>query len=104
MQLNINQIKTLYSTFKIIYQKKVMFNNKEGEGRICPTKGYFKIATNGFSIKSQKQTIMHESLHALTSELTIDLDEKEIEALACALVKFIEDNPEFIKLILEGGE
>lgn len=104
MQLDINQIKTLYSTYKIIYQKKVMFKNKEGEGRICPAGGYFKIATNGYSIKSQKQTIMHESLHAVTSELAMDLDEKEIEFLACSLVKFIEDNPEFIKVILEGGE
>jgi len=104
MELDIKQIKTLYSTYKIIYQKKVMFNNKEGEGRICPTGGYFKIATNRFSIKSQIQTIMHESLHAITSELTMDLNEKEIESLACSLVKFIQENPEFIKVILEGGD
>jgi hypothetical protein len=45
---------------------------------------------------------MHEFLHAILEELKIDFDdEKEVDALACALVKFIEDNPEFIKVILE---
>ncbi|MCJ7790527.1 MAG: hypothetical protein MUP69_10220 [Candidatus Atribacteria bacterium] len=104
MQLNINQIKTLYSTFKVIYQKKVMFNNKEVAGVCSHRRHLIKISTTQ-SIKSQIQSLEHEKLHAILEELKIDFDdEKEIDALSCTQVKFIQDNPEYIKVILEEGD
>jgi hypothetical protein len=103
MELDIKQIKTLYSNWKIIYQKKVMLNNKEKLGTISSRNNLIKISTNQ-TILSQIQTLEHEKLHAILEELKINYEDKEIDILACSLVKFIQDNPEFIKVILEGGE
>lgn len=103
MQLNINQIKTIYSVFKVIYQKKVMFNGKEVAGVCSHRRHLIKLSTSQ-SIQSQIQSLEHEKLHAILEELKIDFDnEKEVDTLSCALVKFIQENPEFIKLILEEG-
>lgn len=104
MQLNINQIKTLYSIWKVKYQKKVMLNGKEKAGTISGFNNLIKIS-NSQSIQSQLQSLEHEKLHAIFEELKIDFDdEKEVDALACASVKFIQENPEFIKVILEEGD
>ena len=104
MQLDIKQIKTLFSTWKVIYQKKVMLDGKEVLGRICYSDKLIVISTRQ-SITCQLQTLMHEKEHATFSELKLfDFDENKLDMLASTEVKFIQENPEYIKLILEGGE
>lgn len=104
MQLDIKEIKTLYSTWKVIYQKKVMLNGNEVLGKICYSKRLITVSTRQ-SVICQLQTLMHEKEHATLSELKIDdLDETKLDMLASAEVKFIEDNKEFIKLILKGSD
>jgi len=103
MQLNINQIKTLFSTWKVIYQKKVMLDGNEKLGKICYSNKLITISTRQ-SIICQLQTLMHEKEHATLSELKIlDFDETKLDMLASTEIKFIQENPEFIKVILEGG-
>lgn len=105
MELDIKQVKTLYSIFKVSYQKKVVLNKKEVAGMICWSGNYFKISTNQTSVKTQLQTIMHETLHAIFGELKIDFEsEKELDLLANTLVKFIQDNPLLIDAILKEGK
>jgi hypothetical protein len=104
MQLDIKQIKTLYSIWNVIYQKKIMLDNKEVLGMICYSKKLIKISTRQ-SIENQIQTLEHEKLHATFSELKINIiEERELDVLACAEIKFIQENPELIKIILEGCE
>ncbi len=101
--LNIKQIKTLYSIWKVKYQKKIMLNNEEKAGTISIRNNLIKISTNQ-TLESQIQTLEHEKFHAIFTELKIDFNsEKELDALSCASVKFIQENPEFVKVILEKG-
>ena len=104
MQLKIKQIKTLFSTWKVIYQKKVMLDGKERLGKICYSDKLITISTCQPAI-GQLQTLMHEKEHATLSELKIfDFDENKLDMLASAEVKFIQENPEYIKVILEGSD
>ena len=101
MQLDIKEIKTLYSTYQVLYQRKVMLGGKEKEGTINFSKRLFKISTRN-SFLDQLETVMHEYYHSVFNELEIDSpEESEIDLLSRALVKFIRENQELIKLILE---
>jgi len=101
MKLNIEKVKTLYSIYKIIYQKKVMLNNKEVEGLISYSRNLFKISTRN-TVLHQLETIMHEYYHATFYELEIEQEsEKKVNTLARSLVKFIRENPELVKIILD---
>jgi len=103
MELDIKEVKTLYSTYKVIYQKKVMLEGKEREGMICYSGSYFKISTRN-SFLHQLETIIHEYYHASFGELEINpLEEKEVNALSRSLVKFIQENPLLINIILKEG-
>jgi len=101
MQLNIKEIKTLFSVWKIKYQKKVMLDNKEKAGLVSFGKNLIKVSTSQ-SIKNQIETLEHEKFHAIFEELRIGFDdEKELTALSRASIKFIQENPELVKIILE---
>jgi len=101
VKLDIKWVKTLYSTYKVIYQKKVILEGREKEGVICYSKSLFRISTRN-SLLHQLETIMHEYYHAIFTELEIEpLEEREVNALSRSLVKFIQENPELIKVILE---
>ncbi|PKP62230.1 hypothetical protein CVT91_00130 [Candidatus Atribacteria bacterium HGW-Atribacteria-1] len=98
--LDIKKIKTLYATWKILYQEKVMLNNKEKLGTVLFTKHLIKISTKQ-SILDIIETILHEVLHIIFEELDMDFtDEKKINPLSRVLVKFVRENPEYIKIIL----
>jgi len=101
IKLDINQIKTLYSTYRVLYQRKVMLGGKEKEGTINFSKRLFKISTRN-SLLDQLETIVHEYYHSVFNELEIDSpEESEINLLSRALVKFIRENQELIKFIIE---
>lgn len=100
MQLDIKEVKTLYSIYKVIYQKKVVLDGKEKHGMIDYSHNLFKISTHN-SIKNQLETIIHEYLHATERELNIELEESKLNMLANTLFKFIQENPDLVEIILE---
>jgi len=101
MQLDIKEIETLYSTYRVLYQKKVMLDNRAKLGTISFNKSEIKISTKQ-SKQDQIETLFHEYIHALFEELEINpLEEKEVNKLSRSLVKFIQENPELIKAILD---
>jgi Zn-dependent peptidase ImmA (M78 family) len=44
----------------------------------------------------QTQVLMHESVHAISNELDINLDESQVSKLTLGFITFIKNNPEFI--------
>jgi len=101
MKLDIKEIKTLYSTYRVLYQKKVMLGNRAKLGTISFNKSEIKISTKQ-SIQDQIETLFHEYIHILFEELEINpLEEREVNTISRTLVKFIQENPELIKVILE---
>ena len=101
MKLDIKWVKTLYTIYRVIYQKKVILEGREKEGVICYSKSLFRISTRN-SLLHQLETIMHEYYHAIFTELEIEpLEEREVNALSRSLVKFIQENSELVKIILE---
>ena len=104
MELDIKQIKTLYSIFKVSYQKGIRWRNKKVSGYIKYNDEEILIdLLNSFN--RQIQALMHESLHSILFDLKIELNDDLTDMLALALVKFIQENPELINIILkERGE
>jgi len=101
VKLDITEIKTLYSIYRVIYQKKVMLDNRAKLGTISFNKSEIKISTKQ-SIQDQIETLFHEYIHILFEELEINpLEEREVNTISRTLVKFIQENPELIKVILE---
>ena len=101
MKLDITEIKTLYSIYRVIYQKKVMLDNRAKLGTISFNKSEIKISTKQLK-QDQIETLFHEYIHILFEELEIEpLEEREVNALSRSLVKFIKENRELIEIILD---
>lgn len=50
------------------------------------------------------QTLLHEALHGIfhyTGYIDVDNEEQIVQMLGCQLPKFLRDNPELVKLLLE---
>jgi hypothetical protein len=45
------------------------------------------------------ETLLHESLHALDYDLSLDLSERQVHALGSSLLCLLRDNPDLIRLI-----
>jgi hypothetical protein len=56
--------------------------------------------------EEQVSTLLHEILHGITYSLPIELAEKEVICLECALMTLFKDNPKLLELLtkLNKGE
>ena len=52
----------------------------------------------------KREVILHEILHAIADNSTINLDEDQIETLAVGLSSFLIDNLEYVKRIIKEVE
>lgn len=60
------------------------------------------IASNQ-SAEQMKDTIIHESLHAYSDVLSLELGEDLVARLAACVLSFMIDNPEIVKYITSKG-
>ena len=52
-------------------------------------------------VDQQKDTLIHECLHAIDHEMDTGLRERQIRLIATGLLHFIRSNPELIKYVAE---
>lgn len=66
--------------------------------------GEVKIKINNTFPKMKKQSILHESLHAISEQYDLRLNEVIIEKLTYALYAFLIDNKEYIGDIIASNK
>jgi len=97
----IKKIKICSSIYDIQYKSKIV-DEKNGKlfGEVVV--GEQKISIDK-KIHKQKQlqTILHEAMHCIGHEYTIEMEEIINERISNALYAFILDNKEFIKEIIK---
>lgn len=59
------------------------------------------VSTNVSPVR-QNQILLHESLHAISHELDLDLTETQVFGLTLGLKNFIKRNPEFITILMHN--
>ncbi|MFZ7134359.1 MAG: hypothetical protein ACOWWR_18590 [Eubacteriales bacterium] len=97
----IKKIKTPFTTYKIEYHKELKGSKTHDlYGSVSYDNEIINVATK-YCYHKQLQTIMHEALHAIHYDLCLSNREKEIELISGAIMKFIQENPEFVKEIIK---
>lgn len=52
-------------------------------------------------LEQQKDTLLHECVHALDHELDTGMREKQVRRIATGLLDFMRSNPEVVKWLME---
>ena len=50
---------------------------------------------------TQKETLLHETLHAISDEMNLDLSEEQVSGAARGILAMLIDNPSFAKFLLK---
>jgi hypothetical protein len=67
---------------------------KDDIGDFDPAEQRITIRT-GQKIETEQDTLLHEVLHAIDSELNLNTSEEQIAGLATGLLAVLKDNPKF---------
>jgi len=54
--------------------------------------------------QQRRDTLLHEIIHAVSDSIKLKLKEKQVHALACALLAVLRDNPELVEYLLKEDE
>lgn len=95
--------------YPVVYEDDIYLENPSEDGKLFEAFGYFQEGSaikisNKYSPIVQKHTVLHESIHAIDRNIGLELEERQVESFAHALVFFMKQNKEFIKWILEDEE
>lgn len=55
---------------------------------------------NGLPFDCERDTLIHETFHAIDHELQLGLKEKQVHRLACAFYAVMRSNPDFVAHIM----
>ena len=55
----------------------------------------------GLKFDTQKETVLHEVLHAISDEMALDLSEAQVDGGAKGILAVLMDNPSFAKYLLK---
>ena len=55
----------------------------------------------GITPQRENEVILHESIHAISDIMNLDLDENTVNTLGVLMINYIAENKQFIKKILE---
>ena len=56
---------------------------------------------DGMKYDTEKETILHETLHAISDEMGLHLTEEQVDGGAKGILAVLMDNPSFAKFILK---
>ncbi len=54
----------------------------------------------GMKFDTQKETVLHETLHAISDEMGLELSEAQVDGGAKGILAVLMDNPSFAKFLL----
>ena len=93
---------------KIISKRFAINYVQEGEGDLtedkmglCDTLNQRIWIEEGLQYDTQRETILHETLHAISDEMGLGLSEEQVSGAAKGVLSVLIDNPSFAKFLLK---
>lgn len=77
-----------------VVRKRVRHRNKECYGSECEATQTIELHTKNTDDRN-RETLMHEVLHAVSDIYAAGMDEGQVNTLAFGLTQLLRDNPEF---------
>lgn len=68
---------------------------------LCDTLGQLIWIEDGLEYDTQKETILHETLHAVSDEMGLNLTEEQVSGATKGVLAVLIDNPSFAKFLLK---
>ena len=86
--------------YSVETSKKIDYGDDILHGMCIDTKCKIQISTEDDK-QQQKDTLIHEAIHAIDYAMDIGLKEKQVRLLGTAIYSLLNENPELIEWILE---
>ena len=86
--------------FKLIYKQLVVEQGDSCLGCCKSDKNIIEIKTNIIP-QRENEVILHESIHAISDIMNLDLTELQVNTLGVDIINYIKSNPKFIRKIME---
>ena len=86
--------------FKIIYKNLVVESGDSCLG-CCKSDSNVIEIKNGIIPQREDEVILHESIHAMSDIMNLNLDENTVNTLGVVVIDFIKSNPKFINKTME---
>ena len=67
----------------------------------CDTMNQKILVQEGLKFDTEREVILHETLHAISDEMNLDLTEHQVEGTAKGILSVLIDNPSFAKFLLK---
>ena len=95
---------------KIISKRFTVDYVEEGTGGLpdtdkgqCDSLRQKILVEEGLEYDTEKETVLHEVLHAVSDEMALDLSEEQVDGGARGILAVLMDNPSFARYLLKKG-
>jgi len=96
----IKKLKICGFDFKIEYKHLVVETGDSCLG-CCKSDNNIIEIKKGIIPQREDEVILHESIHAMSDIMNLELTEIQVNTLGVDVINFIKSNPKFIKKIME---
>ena len=86
--------------FKVEYKESVVEDGNSCLGS-CHSDDNKLLIKSGITCQRENEVVLHESLHAISDIMALDLTENHVNSLGVLLTEFIAKNKKFINKILK---
>ena len=104
------RIKVVSKRFTVEYHKPIEGEEERDPALLdpehageCRTLEQRILIEDGMKPDTQKDTILHEVLHAISDEMELDLSEEQVTGAAKGILCVLMDNPSFARYLLRKG-
>jgi hypothetical protein len=95
------RIKIISKRFTVNYVPEGTEDLSEDKMGLCDTMNQLIWIEEGLKYDTQKETLLHETLHAISDEMNLDLSEVQVSGAAKGILAMLIDNPSFAKFLLK---
>lgn len=89
-------VRVIGKTYDIHY--KTTMEEEDDLGEFDPALQKITIK-KGQPLETEQDTLLHEVMHAVDSELNLNLSEKQVRGLATGILAVLKDNPKFYQYL-----
>ena len=98
------RIKIISKRFSIAYVPEGEGDLTEDKMGLCDTLHQQIWIEEGLEYDTQKETVLHEVLHAISDEMGLELTEAQVSGGVKGILAVLIDNPSFAKFLLKKGD
>jgi len=95
------RIKIISKRFTINYVPEGTEDLSEEKMGLCDTLNQTIWIQNDLKEDTQRETLLHEILHAISDEMGLNLAEAQVAGIAIGVLAVLMDNPSFAKFLLK---